>query len=104
MNNEVCVSAKKKRRSRSLLIIFVGFVCLALFLAVGCSKSSEDDSIFKDMSAKQIFDQAETSLTEEDYAKAIRYYEALDSMYPFSEYSQQGLLDSIYAYFENGDT
>jgi outer membrane protein assembly factor BamD len=56
------------------------------------------------MTAKQIFDEAETALVDEDYSKAIRYYEALDAMYPFSEYSQQGMLDSIYAYYKNDDT
>lgn len=82
-------------------------VVIATFLlifAVGCSKSPDDEGEFKGMSAKKIFNQAEEALEDEDYAKAIRYYEALDSMYPFSEYSQQGLLDSIYAYYENGDT
>jgi outer membrane protein assembly factor BamD len=71
-------------------------------LVSGCA--SDDDAVFKHMTAKQIFTQAEEALADEDYSKAIRYYEALDSMYPFSEYSQQGMLDSIYAYLENGDT
>ena len=90
------------KRPRVLLLFF--FVLTVLMMSIGCSSSSDDDSIFKDMTAKQIFDDAETALVDEDYTKAIRYYEALDAMYPFSEYSQQGLLDSIYAYFENGDT
>lgn len=84
--------------------LFLLFIMLAmLVMTTGCS-STDDDSVFKDMSAKQIFDEAEEALVDEDYTKAIRYYEALDAMYPFSEYSQQGLLDSIYAYYENDDT
>jgi outer membrane protein assembly factor BamD len=90
------------KRPRFFLLLVVVFA--ALFMMAGCSSSSEDDSIFKDMTAKQIFDEAEVALVDEDYTKAIRYYEALDAMYPFSEYSQQGMLDSIYAYYENGDT
>lgn len=73
---------------------------LACFL-IGCSTHGDD--VFKGMKAKQIFNDAEIALAKEDYSKAIRYYEALDAMYPFSKYSQQGLLDSIYAYFKNGD-
>lgn len=85
-------------------VLFVFFIVFAMLLmTTGCSQS-DDDSVFKDMTAKQIFDEAEEALVDEDYTKAIRYYEALDAMYPFSEYSQQGLLDSIYAYYENEDT
>lgn len=71
-------------------------------MLVGCSASYDDD-YFKKMTAKQIFNGAEEALADEDYSKAIHYYEALDSMYPFSDYSEQGLLDAIYAYYENGD-
>lgn len=91
------------------------FACLRLFprmllilgclliLLTGCSKSDSEDDAFKGMTAKQIFSEAETALADEDYSKATRYYEALDAMYPFSQYSQQGLMDSIYAYYENDD-
>lgn len=78
--------------------------CGCLVLLAGCSASMSDDGFFKGMSAKEIFTGAEDALAEEDYSKAIRYYEALDAMYPFSEYSEQGLLDTIYAYYENDDT
>lgn len=76
---------------------------LGVLILTGCAKSDEDDSIFKGMSAKKIFNVAEEALVDEDYTKAIRYYQGLDARYPFSEYSQQGMLDSIYAYYENGD-
>ena len=33
----------------------------------------------------------------------MRRYEALDALYPFSQYSEQALLDSIYAYYQTGD-
>ncbi len=89
------------KRHPALFLFFIVFTML--IMTTGCS-SSDDDSVFKDMTAKQIFDEAEDALVDEDYSKAIRYYEALDAMYPFSEYSQQGLLDSIYAYYENEDT
>ena len=79
----------------------IGLLCAGLL--AGCGKTYDDD-YFKNMSAKQIFNGAETALADEDYSKSIHYYEALDAMYPFSEYSEQGMLDSIYAYYENGDT
>jgi outer membrane protein assembly factor BamD len=34
-----------------------------------------------------------------DYRGAIRYYEALDARYPFSQEARQGRLDIIYAYY-----
>jgi len=82
--------------------IILLMTCTLMGALTGCGETY-DDSYFKHMTAKQIFNGAEEALKEEDYSKSIHYYEALDAMYPFSEYSEQGLLDSIYAYFKNDD-
>ncbi len=104
MINSFKLKNLKIKNIKSLrLALSLFFLMCALVLNSGCSSKDEDDSIFKGMTAKQIFNTAEDALVDEDYSKAIRYYQGLDARYPFSEYSQQGMLDSIYAYYENGD-
>ena len=46
-----------------------------------------------------MYEKAHGLLMGGDYRGAIRYYEALDARYPFSQEARQGRLDIIYAYY-----
>lgn len=81
-----------------LLIALCGLILLA-----GC-KTTEPYSEYKSRSDQQIFEQAENHLARGNSEVAIKDFEALDVLYPFGEYSQQGQLDIIYAYYKHGDT
>lgn len=48
---------------------------------------------------EQIYTRGESLLRSGDYNGAIRYYEALEARYPFSEQARQARLDIIYAYY-----
>jgi outer membrane protein assembly factor BamD len=64
--------------------------------------ASENDPItdaFKGQSAEQIFKDGERSLAKKSYKDAVKHFEALAALYPFSEYEEQGQLDLIYAYY-----
>lgn len=74
--------------------------CLALS---ACSTTTDPEILYKDQSAQQIFMGAENNLASGNYDKAISRYEGLDALYPFSQYSEQAMLDSIYAYYKAGD-
>ncbi len=39
-----------------------------------------------------------------DYRGAVRYYEALEARFPFSEHSRQAKLDIIYSYYKSRET
>lgn len=77
-----------------LLLILSLFVSLA-----GCSTTDEDDET-ADMSPEQIYAEAKSRLDEDEYASAIRYYEILESRFPYGTYSEQAQLDIIYAYYK----
>lgn len=80
------------------------FILILFSLLVGCAKyTGEDFSRYKGLSAKEIFVHGEQSLADDDYKDAIRDFEALDALYPFSNYSQQAQLDIIYAYYKHDD-
>ena len=46
-----------------------------------------------------MYEKAHDLLMGGDYRGAVRYYEALEARYPFSEEARQGRLDIIYAYY-----
>ena len=79
------------------------FILALLALLAGCSKyKHENFSEYKGRPASQIFQNGETNLAKKNYGKAVKDFQALDALYPFSKYSQQGQLDIIYAYYKDG--
>lgn len=79
--------------------------CLLLILfLVGCSsKQTTPADAFSGRSANDLFTGGEYALTKRHYEKAIKQFEALDALYPFSEYQEQGQLNLIYAYYKHSD-
>ncbi|HEV2613669.1 MAG TPA: outer membrane protein assembly factor BamD [Gammaproteobacteria bacterium] len=73
------------------------------FLLSACTTTKDPEILYKGQSAQQIYTGAEQNLANGKYDKAISHYEGLDALYPFSSYSEQAMLDSIYAYYESGD-
>jgi outer membrane protein assembly factor BamD len=96
---------------RLILINFLLFCCLALTLQ-GCgtltelfssdSSSSEEDE-YAGWSAEKFRTEAKEAVDAGNYEKAIKFYEALESRYPFGDESAQTQLDIAYAYYKNND-
>jgi outer membrane protein assembly factor BamD len=63
----------------------------------------EDNNPFKGMSAEQLYSEAKNEMAKQEYSSAIKRLEALDTMYPFSEYAEQSEIDLIYAYYKKED-
>lgn len=81
-------------------IFFIGLL-LVLSSCAKWSKDDEEKNPYKDMSAKQLYAVAQTSLKKQEYATASKQLEAMESMYPFSDYTERSQMDLIYAYYEN---
>lgn len=81
------------------------FLCVLFsVLIVGCTKTNIDEyAAYRTQSEAQIFNGGESLLAKKKYAEAAKSFEALDAVYPFGQYSQQGQLDVIYAYYMSGD-
>ncbi|RUR08377.1 outer membrane protein assembly factor BamD [Legionella sp. km772] len=77
------------------------FLVSLIIMLVSCAKNDEDKNPYKDMSATQLHDAAQKSLKKKEYATAAKQLEAMETMYPFSDYTEQSQLDLIYAYYEN---
>lgn len=82
---------------------FVFFIVVNLFLS-SCSSTTADPTLaFRNQTSAQIYTQGEQAVANKEYAQAIKTFEALDALYPFSTHSEQAQLDLIYAYYENDD-
>ncbi len=74
-------------------------VSLVLTLTlVACSKDPEE--VYGKMTDREIYTEAVTYLEDGKYEKASEAYEQLDAQYPFGEYTEQGQLEIIYAYYK----
>lgn len=82
-------------------------LALALLLGLtlsGCaSKQQTPADNFAGKTAQQLYQAGEYNLAKRHFEKAIRHFEALDALYPFSEYHEQGQLNLIYAYYKHND-
>lgn len=74
---------------------------LAVLLTTsGCGLLPEQIDETKDWSANQLYAEAKQRLAEQNYEKAIQYFEILEARYPFGRYAQQAQLEIAYAYYK----
>lgn len=53
------------------------------------------------LAPEKLYERAHRTLMSGDHRNAVRYYEALEARYPFSEYARQARLDILYAYYKS---
>src|SRR5262245_64424898 len=71
--------------------------CCAL-AAAGCGYK---ERAAENLQPGRMYEKAHKLLMAGDYRRAVRYYEALDARYPFSDEARQSRLDTIYAYYRS---
>ncbi len=86
---------------KRIQIVFLISLILALSACAKWGKDDDEKNPYKDMSATQLHASAQKSLKKKEYSTAAKQLEAMESMYPFSDYTEQSQLDLIYAYYEN---
>ncbi len=86
--------------ARSLKAVLCIVLCTVTF--TGCSGfESKVDKKLQAMSEQQLFTNGEQQLAQENWDSAIKYFEALQTQYPFGSYVKQGQLQLIYAYYKD---
>ena len=82
----------------------LGLIFALILLLAGCGGEDKDPyASYRGETATIIFEGGEKDLAKDNYTDAIKQFEALDAIYPFGPYAQQGQLDVIYAYYKSGD-
>jgi outer membrane protein assembly factor BamD len=85
-----------------LLIRFFSITAIILFLH-GCASTSNPEDPTSGMDAKQIYDHASDELKNGDYETAIKFYERLESRFPYGEYAERAQMEIAYAYYKDNE-
>ena len=81
-------------------------VIAALFLATlitGCGLLPEAKDETVGWSANKLYAEAKESMSEGGYEQAIKYFEKLESRYPYGRFAQQAQIDIAYAYWKSNE-
>jgi outer membrane protein assembly factor BamD len=81
---------------RAVSLIFV------LSLAA-CGLLPEQPDETAGWSASKIYGEAKVSMADGAYDKAVKYFEKLESRYPYGRYAQQAQLEIAYAYYKQNE-
>jgi outer membrane protein assembly factor BamD len=73
---------------------------LSLLLLGGCAGFKEKDETLG-WSQQKLFTEATDEMRAGNYERAIRYYETLESRYPFGKFAHQSRLNVAYAYYRH---
>lgn len=78
-----------------------------LFLVVGllsaCSTFSGKKNGDAQVSERELYVTGERALADQKYDVAIEKFEAINTQYPYGDFTQQAQTDLIYAYYKSGD-
>lgn len=64
-------------------------------------KDDDTNAEYRGLTAKQLYTQGTNSVDRGNYKTAIREYEAMETLYPFSSYAQKAQLKLMDAYYKN---
>lgn len=88
---------------RFQMLFLVGLLVSLTSCKTWWNKDDEDKNPFKGMTAEQLHEEAQKTLRKGEYASAIKRLEAIETMYPFSDYTESSQMDLIYAYYKDED-
>ncbi|MCM8596838.1 outer membrane protein assembly factor BamD [Accumulibacter sp.] len=83
---------------RSLAVITTLFL---VALISGCGLLPEDKDETVGWSANKLYAEAKEALSDGSYERAIKYFEKLESRYPYGRYAQQAQIEIAYAYWKD---
>ncbi len=85
---------------RSLAVI-AALVLTMLLGGCGLLPEVKDETV--GWSANKLYTSAKEALNEGSYESAIKYYEKLESRYPYGRFAQQAQIDLAYAYWKSDE-
>lgn len=83
---------------RSLAVLAV-----LLSLLAGCGLLPDQVDETAKWSANKLYSEAHDAMTEGAYDKAVKYFEKLESRYPYGRYAQQAQIEVAYAYYKQSE-
>jgi len=78
---------------------FLGIICVVTL--AGCASTDED--ITAGWSQSKLLNEAKSSFKDADYPNCVKYYEKLESRYPFGPMAEQAQLNIAFCNWKRGD-
>ena len=85
------------------MIFLLGLIVALSACKTWWHKEDEDKNPYKGMTADQLYTEAQKDLGKKEYATAVKHLEAIETMYPFSDYTENSQMELIFAYYKNED-
>jgi len=84
-------------------LLRVAALALAALALAGCSgaDSKPDETI--GWSANKLYAEAKDAMNGREWSKAVKYFEKLESRYPYGRFAQQAQLEIAYCYFKDNE-
>lgn len=76
---------------------------LAVFLLLSLVACSSDPAKDDNLTADQLYAAAKESLADNNYEKAVKQFEKLQSRYPYGRYAQQAQMEIAYSYYKHSE-
>lgn len=78
------------------------FIILLLVLMSGCSylKQKDENDQASNWTVQKLYTEAKKAMDSGNYDKAVKYYEYLETRYPFGVIGRQSLLDIAFVYYK----
>jgi outer membrane protein assembly factor BamD len=87
-----------KRLFKTVAILCAMTCTVILF---GCAGSEKDET--QAWSQDKLISEAKSALSDTDYPKCVKYYEKLESRYPFGPIGEQAQINTAYCHWKAGD-
>jgi outer membrane protein assembly factor BamD len=85
------------------IVLKSAVIVFALLLSACGALNMEKTDETNNWSASKLYAEAKDELNGSNYEKAIKYFEKLESRYPFGAYAQQAQMEIAYAYYRQND-
>lgn len=72
-------------------------------MLAACSLLPEAKDETKGWSAQRLYSAAKDEMKDQNYSKAIQYFETLEARYPYGRFAQQAQLEVAYAYYKDNE-
>ena len=96
-------SIRARAGARNSLVARLAVLFVVLVLG-GCGLFPEVKDEFATYSAERLYKTAHDAMSEGNYTRAIKLFEALEARFPYGRYAQQAILESAYANYRAGET
>jgi len=87
------------------MILIVRYSLAVIFgvMLASCGLLPEAQDETRGWSAQKLYNEAKSELNNRNYESAIKYYQKLESRYPYGRFAQQAQIEIAYAYYKDGE-